>query len=101
MNNQNSLFKKLSVFLLIPIQNNMVFFMMTYLLGTICILITDDCVYLPFYMKLFFELFFDLYLICLLFTIFEQLVKASKEHNKIDFIIRCFFINIIMMYKNA
>ena len=99
MNNQNSLFKKLSVFLLIPIQNNMVFFMMTYLLGTICILITDDCVYLPFYMKLFFELFFDLYLICLLFTILPQIITFILKLTLVLFFYLCTIIELFCIIR--
>ena len=54
--------------------------MMTYLLGAFCIFVTDECIYLPFYVKLFFELFLDLYFLCILLSLLPHTIATITKY---------------------
>jgi len=58
-----------------PIYKNLLFFVFMYILGTICIIVTTERAYAPFYYKLFFELFFDIYAICILLSILPNRLR--------------------------
>ena len=52
-----------------PICKNIYFFTFMYALGALCIIVTTEREYAPFFYKLFFELFFDLYILCCFLTL--------------------------------
>ena len=52
-----------------PIYKNIIFFIYMYVLGALCIIVTTERGYAPFFYKLFFELFFDLYILCCILTL--------------------------------
>lgn len=52
-----------------PIYKNFLFFIFMYTLGALCVIVTTDRGYAPFFYKLFFELFFDLYILCCILTL--------------------------------
>ena len=66
--------RKISNYLLEPIRTNMVFFMIMYALGTICI-IFEPFAWFGSRILSEFELFLDIYLLCILLCLFKAIVR--------------------------
>lgn len=79
MKPQKQSIQQIVALLLKPISKNWCFFLMMYLLGAFCIFVTDECIYLPFYVKLFFELFLDLYLLCILISVLPRPIAITSK----------------------
>lgn len=77
--------RKISNYLLEPIRSNIFFFMIMYVLGTICIIFEPLAWFGSRFLSQF-ELFLDIYLLCLLLCIFK-----GKVRKTIIFILYVFF----------
>lgn len=62
-----------------PICKNFIFFMFMYVLGALCIIVTTERGYAPFFYKLFFELFFDIYVICGILTLIPSRLRLFSS----------------------
>lgn len=62
-----------------PICKNILFFIFMYALGALCITVTTERGYAPYFYKLFFELFFDLYILCCILSLLPSRIRSFSS----------------------
>ena len=85
-----SFIHKIPMFCVKTILSNLRFVFFMLLLGSYGILVADQCIYLPFYIRLFFELFLDIYLLCLFFICIPKRIRPFLKFIFSFFIYICF-----------